>query len=370
MTITFTIWQPNVPSNRPAHQLALPPFEASTYEKKIYLQKLFPAEDFGWFYIDHLFAYYCANKVQFMATPQERLNFLITYEQLINKQLNASYYDNLTMHGNTIIFNAVGQINVPVVKDFLQSMGHGPLTDKEVGDFCWESRACPHDFLSSGPVLNEFEAYFAALQEKRAIAADNLFMVISSELDLQAILENAQELSELEGDFSESLGASLSDDRKFSPGNKTVFDHLFELSTARTPLTVPILKAIGNTRFDEFHRMLCRGAKMVDLTIDALHTAFATCEMRSSFATVLLMQDLSKLLDPHPLTGDRLTHLAAKWGDFELLKLLIEWGGDPAAANNDGMTVLALLPPEKRKEATDIKAARDERMQLTQNRWT
>src|SRR5262245_44710500 len=151
MSITFTIWQPNVPSNPPAHLLKLPQFQASKYEKKVYLQKVFPAEDFGWPHIDDLFAYYCANKVQFMATPQERLNFLITYEQLINKRLNASYYDNFTVHGNTIISNAVGQINVPVVKGFLQSMGYGPLTDKEVGDFCWETRARPHDFLSSGP---------------------------------------------------------------------------------------------------------------------------------------------------------------------------------------------------------------------------
>ncbi len=370
MTIRFTIWQPNVPSNPPAHQLALPQFEASTYEKKVYLQKVFPAEHFSWCDIDDLFAYYCANKVQWMARPEERIDFLNRYARLIAGQLNTLYYDSLTLHGNTIISNAIGQMNVVVVKDFLQSMGYGPLTDKEVGDFCWETRERPHDFLSGGPVLNEFEAYFAALREKRAIAADDLFMVIGSELDLEQILEKAQKLSELEGDFSESLGASLSDDRKFSPGNKTVFDYLFELRTARTTLTVPILKAIGNTRFDEFHRMLCCGTKMVDLTVDALQNAFATCEMRSSFATVLLMEDLSKLLDPHPVNGDRLTHLAAKWGDFELLKLLIEWGGNPASANNDRMTVLALLPPEKRKEATDIEAARDERKQLTKNRWT
>jgi hypothetical protein len=106
MTITFTIL-PVIPSNVPAHRLRLPPFEASTEDKRRYLQQVFPDDQISEFDPDDLFAYYCASTVQWMVRPDDRSDFLNRYAQLMAGQLDTRYYDSLTSQGNTIIFNAV-----------------------------------------------------------------------------------------------------------------------------------------------------------------------------------------------------------------------------------------------------------------------
>jgi len=63
--------------------LPLPSFGASPQEKFDYLRlQVFPANEISRFNINHLFAYYCANMVQFMRKFEDRATFLNDYALL------------------------------------------------------------------------------------------------------------------------------------------------------------------------------------------------------------------------------------------------------------------------------------------------
>src|SRR5262245_5523208 len=93
---------------------------------------------------------------------------------------------------------------------------------------------------------------------------------------------------------------------------------------------------------------------VADLSITDFHAAFEACQKdRSGFATVLLMERFS-LSAPDPQTGNCLIHLAAEWGDFELIKTLVQWDADPQMPNHEGEIPLTHLSHDQQTEVLNL----------------
>jgi hypothetical protein len=331
--------------------LPLPSFGASPQEKFDYLRlQVFPANEISRFNIGHLFAYYCANMVQFIKKFEDRATFLDHYALLVRNQLDTRYFDTPTPpQNNTVIFNAVNQINIVVVKDLLRTT-KTDISDLEVEGFC--------KWLIGNGNENNYRDYVAVLRSledyhrKRAIAADDLFMAIANDLPDEEIVEVARRLKILGGDFTEAIDAAIGEERKLEPDEKFLLTCLVsEGIVSRKSLVVPLLRAISAGQSFRFGRILTQGVDVSDVPVAAFQKALEACPRdRAGFATMLLMVGAgAKLNEPNPDTGDRLIQLAAQWGDLDLVELLIAWGADPNGRNNRGQVVLDFLSPEQRE---------------------
>ena len=329
--------------------MPLPSFGASPQEKFDYLRlQVFPANEISRFNINHLFAYYCANMVQFMRKFEDRATFLNDYALLVRNQLDTRYFDTPTPpQDNTVIFNAVSQINIVVVKDLFRTL-KTDISDLEVKEFCkWlivEGNA--NNYRDYVAVLKSLEDY----HQQRAIAADDLFMAIANDLPDEKIGEAARQLKSLGGDFTEAINAAIGEERKLELGEEIHLAYLLDAGIiSRKDLAPHLLKAISVGQSYRLGRILTHAPDISGLSVADFHEAFAACpKSRSDIASVLLLANYD-LNQQDQITGDSLIHVAARLGDLELVQLLIDLGADPEVPNRQGKIALDFLEPEQLK---------------------
>jgi hypothetical protein len=336
---------------------ALPSFEASSNYKYEYLSQAFPRNEIARFNKDHLFAYYCASMVQFQR-GSDRWRFLNDYARLDGRlqrnQVDLAYFDILTPpQNNTVIFNAVGQINIAVIRDFLQMKRGLKISNSLAHDFCSRllNTGDRQNYCDSEAVLRNFEIY-KEVQQLRELTADDLLMFIACDVPDEEIVVAARKLQHLDGDFTEAIDAAIGEERKLEPDEKVHLACLLDTGiVSRRALAAPLLSAISAGQSYRLARILNHAPDISGLTVADFHAAFAACpKNRSHIVTALLMAGgANKLNEKDPSTGDSLIHVAARLGDLELVQLLIDWEADPKVPNLQGKMALDFLEPEQLK---------------------
>ena len=335
---------------------ALPPFEASSNYKYEYLSQAFPRNEIARFNKDHLFAYYCASMVQFQ-NGSDRRRFLNDYAQLDGRlqrnQVDLAYFDILTPpQNNTVIFNAVGQINIAVIRDFLQMKRVLKISNSLAHDFCLRllNMGDRQNYCDSEAVLLNFEIYYKEVQQLRELTADDLLMFIACDVPDEKIVVAARKLQHLDGDFTQAIDAAIGEERPLVSNEKVHLACLLDTGiVSRRALAAPLLSAISAGQSYRLARILTHAPDISGLTVADFHAAFAACpKNRSHIATALLMAGgANKLNEKDPSTGDYLIHVAARLGDLELVQLLIDLEADPEVPNLQDKMALDFLEPEQ-----------------------